>query len=331
MDRAADGNQTALAEFILMGFGDLHEMQILLFVLFLAVYIMTLAGNILILAIISYSRSLHTPMYFFLGNFSFLEIWYTASTTPKMLRTLLTAHEAISFFGCITQFYFFSSMAITECFLLAVMSYDRYVAICSPLRYMAIMNSKVCLQMAAGSWISGFLTPILTIVLTFRLPFCASNEIDHFFCDLAPVIKLSCADAHVAKTTTFIMASVVTMVPFLLTVVSYANILSTILRVPSTMGKQKAFSTCSSHLIVVTLFYGTLGIIYAVPTASQSPGLNKMFSLLYTVITPMVNPIIYSLRNKEVKEALRKIISKRPNWLSPLVTGGQVRVHQEDP
>ncbi|XP_024051254.2 olfactory receptor 11L1-like [Terrapene carolina triunguis] len=313
MDRAAEGNRTALAEFILLGFGDLHERQILLFVLFLAVYIMTLAGNILILAIISCSRSLHTPMYYFLGNFSFLEIWYTASTTSKMLRTLLTAHEAISFLGCITQSYFFSSMAITECFLLAVMSYDRYVAICSPLRYRAIMNSKVCLQMAAGSWISGFLTPIVTIVLIFRLPFCASNEIDHFFCDLAPVMKLSCTDAHVAKTTTFIMASVVTMVPFLLTVVSYANILSTILRVPSTMGKQKAFSTCSSHLIVVTLFYGTSGIVYVVPTTSQSPGLNKMFSLLYMVITPMVNPIIYSLRNKEVKEALRKIISKRPN------------------
>uniref|UniRef100_A0A8D0G7E6 Olfactory receptor n=1 Tax=Sphenodon punctatus TaxID=8508 RepID=A0A8D0G7E6_SPHPU len=305
-----------ITQFILLSFGDLHGLQTFLFVIFLAIYMITLTGNVLILTLIAFTQSLHTPMYFFLGNFSFLEIWYTTSITPKMLKTFLTVQEAISFSGCIVQFYFFVAMAGVECYLLAVMSYDRYLAICKPLRYTAIMNLKVCLRMVACSWISGFLTPVFIIVLTFRLSFCASNEIDHFFCDLGPVLKLSCTDAHAAKTTIFVIASVVTMVPFLMTLASYVNILSTILRIPSTRGKQKAFSTCSSHLIVVTLFYGTLGIVYAAPTASQSPVLNKLFSLLYTVVTPTINPIIYSLRNKEVKEALRNLIRKWPSGLS---------------
>ncbi|XP_053215884.1 olfactory receptor 10A2-like [Podarcis raffonei] len=307
-----ENNQTTITEFILLGFGNLHGLQILLFVTFLVIYLITVSGNILILITVSLSRGLHTPMYFFLLNFSFLEIWYTTSVVPKMLKTLLKVREAISFSGCITQFYFFGSMAVVECYLLAVMSYDRYLAICNPLRYTTIMNIKVCFQMAAGSWISGFLTPIVTIVLTFRLPFCASNEIDHFFCDLSPIIKLSCADPHIAEMTTFILASMVTMVPFLLTLASYAKIISTVLRIPSAKGKQKAFSTCSSHLIVVTLFYVTLGTVYAAPSAKQSPILNKLFSLLYTVITPMFNPMIYSLRNKDVKEALWKLIYKEP-------------------
>ncbi|XP_007438253.1 olfactory receptor 11L1-like [Python bivittatus] len=303
-------NETVITEFILLGFGNLHGLQSILFVIFLAIYMITLSGNILILVAVSTNRGLHTPMYFFLVNFSFLEIWYTTSIIPKMLRTILTSHEAISFSACIAQFYFFGSMAVIECYLLAVMSYDRYLAICNPLRYTAIMNIKICLQMAAGSWISGFLTSIAPIVLTFSLPFCASNEIDHFFCDLAPVIKLSCSDPYVAEITTFVLASMVTIGPFLLTLTSYVNIISTILKIPSAQGKQKAFSTCSSHLIVVTLFYGTLGTIYAAPSAKQSPVLNKLFSLLYTVITPMINPMIYSLRNKDVKEALRKLICK---------------------
>ncbi|XP_061448006.1 olfactory receptor 11L1-like [Rhineura floridana] len=306
-----ENNNTAITEFILLGFGNLHGLQILLFVIFLAIYLITLSGNILILVVVSLNRGLHTPMYFFLVNFSFLEIWYTTSTVPKMLKTLLTMHEAISFSGCIAQFYFFGSMAVTECYLLAVISYDRYLAICNPLRYTAIMNIKVCFQMAAGSWISGFLTPIPTTVLSFRLPFCAANEIDHFFCDLSPILKLSCTDPHVAEMTTFILAAMVTMVPFFLTLASYANIISTILRIPSAKGKRKAFSTCSSHLIVVTLFYVTLGSVYAAPSAKQSPVLNKLFSLLYTVITPMFNPMIYSLRNKEVKEALRKLLCEK--------------------
>ncbi|XP_063158295.1 olfactory receptor 11A1-like [Candoia aspera] len=303
-------NETVVTEFILLGFGNLHGLQIILFVIFLAIYMITLSGNILILIAVSTNQGLHTPMYFFLGNFSFLEIWYTTAIIPKMLKTLLTMHEAISFSACIAQFYFFGSMAVIECYLLAVMSYDRYLAICNPLRYTAIMNIKICLQMAAGSWISGFLISIAPIVLTFSLPFCGSNKIDHFFCDLAPVTKLSCSDPYVAETTTFILASMVTIGPFLLTLTSYVNIISTVLKIPSAQGKQKAFSTCSSHLIVVTLFYGTLGAIYASPSAKQSPVLNKLFSLLYTVITPMINPMIYSLRNKDVKDALRKIIYK---------------------
>ncbi|XP_062992659.1 olfactory receptor 11A1-like [Elgaria multicarinata webbii] len=305
-------NQSVITEFILLGFGNLYGLQILFFMILLAIYMLTLSGNILILITVAATRTLHTPMYFFLGNFSFLEIWYTTSIVPKMLRTFLTVHEAISLSGCIAQFYFFGSMAVTECCLLAVMSYDRYLAICNPLRYTSIMNVKVCFQMAAGSWISGFLLSIPPIVLIFRLPFYVSNEIDHFFCDFAPVLKLSCADPHVAEVTTFTLAGMVTIVPFFLTIASYAKIISTILRIPSAKGKQKAFSTCSSHLIVVTLFYGTLGTVYAAPSAKQSPVLNKLLSLLYTVITPMINPVIYSLRNKEVKDALRKIICKNP-------------------
>ncbi|XP_019344167.1 olfactory receptor 2AP1-like [Alligator mississippiensis] len=331
MEKTVEGNQTALTEFILLGLGELPGMYIFLFVIFLAIYTVTLVGNMLILVTVSCDRNLHTPMYFFLGNFSFLEIWYTTSTSPKMLRTFLTAHEAIPFWGCIAQFYFFGSMAVTECFLLAMMSYDRFLAISNPLRYTAIMNFKVCMQLAAGCWISGFLAPIPTIVLTSRLPFCTANKIDHFFCDLAPVMKVSCGDTHVVKEITFMLASVVTMVPFLLTIASYVKILSTILKIPSTQGKKKAFSTCSSHLIVVTLFYGTLIFVYAAPTASQSATLNKMFSLLYTVATPMVNPIIYSLRNKEVKDSLRKLITKWSNHSLPSLAMRKDKIHHGNP
>uniref|UniRef100_A0A670JE92 Olfactory receptor n=1 Tax=Podarcis muralis TaxID=64176 RepID=A0A670JE92_PODMU len=304
-------NKSRVMEFILLGFPGSSHFQLTIFIIFLNMYILTILGNFCIILLIVTNRRLHTPMYFFLCNLSFLEIWYTTASVPKILAMFLG--RTISFSGCITQFYFFGSMAVVECYLLAVMSYDRYLAICNPLRYTTIMNIKVCFQMAAGSWISGFLTPIMTIVLTFRLPFCASNEIDHFFCVLSPIIKLSCADPHIAEMTTFILASMVTMVPFLLTLASYAKIISTVLRIPSAKGKQKAFSTCSSHLIVVTLFYVTLGTVYAAPSAKQSPILNKLFSLLYTVITPMFNPMIYSLRNKDVKEnALRKLLTRNP-------------------
>ncbi|XP_006204095.2 olfactory receptor 10A2-like [Vicugna pacos] len=247
-------------------------------------------------------------MYFFLSNFSFLEIWYATSIAPKMLQTLLSGPEVISFVGCVAQFYFFGSMAVVECFLLAAMSYDRYLAICSPLQYSSLIHTRFLF--AGGSWLRGFLTPVVTVTMTFQLPFCAAYNIDHFFRDLAPVIELACSDTETVEKTTFILASFITMVPFLLTVASYIHIVAAVFKISSTAGKQQAFSTCSSHLIVVTLYYGTLGTVYAIPTATQAAALNKIFSMLYTVVTPMVNPIVYSLRNKDVKNAVRRLMSQ---------------------
>ncbi|XP_030395836.1 olfactory receptor 11A1-like [Gopherus evgoodei] len=307
---AEAGNQTSIAKFILLGFGDLPELQILLFPLFLVIYVVTMAGNILIVVLIVADQHLHTPMYFFLGNLSCLEICYTSTILPRMLTSLLTGDRTISIIGCIMQFNLFSSLAAVECALLAVMSYDRYLAICKPLHYAVQMNGSLCLQMASLSWISGFLASTVTTSLLAQFAFCGPNEIDHFFCDFTPLIKLSCSDTSQMELVTFILSSIFTLPAFLLTVMSYISIIASILRIPSTMGRQKAFSTCSSHLIVVTIFYGTLMIVYMLPDNATVGNLNKVFSIFYTVLTPMVNPLIYSLRNKEVNRALRKALVK---------------------
>ncbi|NP_001011794.1 olfactory receptor family 11 subfamily N member 2 [Mus musculus] len=309
---------TQISEIILLGFGDLHGLQFLLFGLFLAIYVMTLLGNIVILTVVSTDCSLHTPMYFFLGHFSFLEISYTTTIEPVMLWTLLSAHVPISLPACACQFYFFASLVATECFLLAVMSYDRYIAICNPLHYSSIMDSWGCFQLALASWLAGFLAPILLMILIFRLTFCSANEIDHFFCDLKPIMKLACTNTQVAEMTSFICTSLFALGPFILTLASYIHIICTILRIPSTTGKQRAFSTCSSHLIVVSLYYGTLGIVYGFPSMPQYESILKLLSLLYTVFTPAANPIIYTLRNKDVKVALRKLTQ----WHTYLVKEG---------
>ncbi|XP_054849844.1 olfactory receptor 6B1-like [Eublepharis macularius] len=303
-------NQTAVTEFILLGFGNLHGLRIPTFMIFLTVYIITIVGNLMIIVITMIDHSLHNPMYFFLGNLSFLELWYTTSVVPKMLKTFLTGHEAISFSVCLLQFYVFGSLAVAECFLLAAMSYDRYMAICRPLHYARSMDFKVCILFVIGSWVSGFLSLVVTMPMVSMLPFCASNEIDHFFCDLAPIVKLSCGDTQKVRIPAFIIASLVSFSPFFLTVLSYYKIISSILKIPSAKGKQKAFATCSSHLTVVTVFYGTLMVVYAGPTTTQWPNLRKVFSVLYIVGTPMLNPIIYSLRNKEVQNALRKLLNR---------------------
>ncbi|XP_065772942.1 olfactory receptor 10A2-like [Muntiacus reevesi] len=313
------GNLTTIKEFLLLGFGSLHGLQFFLFGIFLGMYVVTLLGNLLILIVISLDHNLQTPMYFFLSNFSFLEIWYTTSIAPKMLQTLLFGPKVISFVGCVVQFYFFGSMAVVECFLLTAMSYDRYLAICSPLQYPSLMNLHTRVLLAGGSWLGGFLTPVVTVAMTFQLPFCATYKIDHFFCDLAPVLKLACSDTETVEKTTFLLASFVTMVPFLLTVASYMHIVAAVLRIPSAAGKQRAFATCSSHLTVVTLYYGALGTVYAIPTATQTAVLNKIFSLFYTVVTPMVNPIVYSLRNKDVQKAVRRLMSQ---WASAKGSSG---------
>ncbi|XP_039357751.1 olfactory receptor 6N1-like [Mauremys reevesii] len=303
-------NQTVVTEFNFLGFGDLPDLQILLFVMFLVIYIATVSGNIIIIALVVADQHLHTPMYFFLGNLSGLETCYSSTILPQMLANLLTGDKTISFSGCFTQLYFFCALAATECYLLAAMSYDRYLAICKPLHYSALMKTRFCLQLAAGSWLNGYLATAIFVLFMSHLIFCGPNEIDHFYCDLIPLIKLSCSDTHLVILLDFVLACVFTLPPFLLTLTSYVCILTTILRIPSTTGRQKTFSTCSSHLIVVTIYYGTLMIVYMLPKRDTLSFLNKVLSVCYTVLTPLVNPLIYSLRNREVKEALCKAVSK---------------------
>ncbi|XP_044840264.1 olfactory receptor 6N1-like [Mauremys mutica] len=303
-------NQTVVTEFNFLGFGDLPDLQILLFVMFLVIYITTVSGNIIIIALVVTDQHLHTPMYFFLGNLSCLDTCYSSTILPQMLANLLTGDKTISFSGCFTQLYFFCALAATECYLLAAMSYDRYLAICKPLHYSALMKTRFCLQLAAGSWLNGYLATAIFVLFMSHLIFCGPNEIDHFYCDLIPLIKLSCSGTHLIVLLDFVLACVFTLPPFLLTLTSYVCILTTILRIPSITGRQKAFSTCSSHLIVVTIYYGTLMVVYMLPKRDTLSFLNKVLSLCYTVLTPLVNPLIYSLRNREVKEALSKAVSK---------------------
>ncbi|XP_026502048.1 olfactory receptor 6N1-like [Terrapene carolina triunguis] len=304
------GNQTTVTEFILLGFGDIPDLQIILFLLFLVIYIATVAGNILVMALIVADQHLHTSMYFFLGNLSCVEICYTSTILPRMLARLLTGDRTISVSGCITQIYFFGVLAATECYLLAAMSYDRYLAICKPLHYSALMNDRFCLHLAAGSWLNGCLAATIFILFLSQLIFCGLNEIDNFYCDVIPVIKLACSDTHLMVLLDFILAGVFTLPPFLLTLISYVCIIATILRIPSTTRRYKAFSTCYSHLIVVTIYYGTLMSVSMLPTLDTLRVLKKVLSLCYTVLTPLVNPLIYSLRNKEVRKALTKTYTK---------------------
>ncbi|XP_034642735.1 olfactory receptor 6N1-like [Trachemys scripta elegans] len=304
------GNETASKEFILLGFGKLPELKSFLFLLFLLIYIVTLAGNILIAALVVADQHLHTPMYFFLGILSCLEICYTSTILPRELASLLTGDRTISVSGCFIQYYFFAGLAAAECYLLSVMSYDRYLAICKPLHYGTVMNGKFCLQLAAGSCIIAFVVVTILICLMSQLTFCGPSKIDHFFCDFTPVVQLSCGDTYLIELVAFCFASIDIFPPFLLTLTSYIYIIASIIRIPSTTGKQRAFSTCSSHLIVVTTFYGTLIMVYVVPKTHTLRNLNKVFSVFYTVLTPMVNPLIYSLRNKEVKEALKKSLNR---------------------
>uniref|UniRef100_A0A8C8S289 G-protein coupled receptors family 1 profile domain-containing protein n=1 Tax=Pelusios castaneus TaxID=367368 RepID=A0A8C8S289_9SAUR len=304
------GNQTTIKEFILLGFGDLPGLQILLFLIFLVTYIATMAANTLITVLIVTDQQLHTPMYFFLGNLSCMEVCYTSTTLPRMLASLLTGDRTISVTGCFTQLYFFGFLVGNECYLLAVMSYDRYLAICKPLHYTALMNTRFCLQVAAGSWLNSSLAITIIVLFLSQSIFCGPNKIDHFYCDVIPLMELSCSDTHFVVLLDFILGSVYTMPPFLLTLMSYAYIITTILRIPSSTGRRKAFSTCSSHLIVVTIFYGTIMIVYLLPKCDTLPDLNKVFSLCYAVLTPLVNPLIYSLRNREVKGALSKASRK---------------------
>ncbi|XP_060111201.1 olfactory receptor 6C75-like [Heteronotia binoei] len=309
----AGGNQSSITTFTLLGFGKFFEFQILLFILSLVVYILAVAGNLLIIVLVAVDQHLHTPMYFFLMNLSALETCYISNILPRMLSSFLTGDRSISFKGCVTQWYFFAFLGSTECYLLSMMSYDRCLAICKPLHYMNIMSGRLCLQLASTSWMSGIITSTIITFFMLQLTFCGPHEIDHFFCDIFPVSDLSCTNPYFVKLSTYILGGLGTVVPFTLTLVSYICIILTVLRIPSKVAQQKTFSTCSSHLIVVILFYGSLFIVYVIPETDTMKELHKTFSLLYTVLTPMFNPLIYSLRNREVKEALCRSARKFSN------------------
>ncbi|XP_067395452.1 olfactory receptor 11A1-like [Emydura macquarii macquarii] len=311
MGNPEQGNETFITEFILLGFGTLHELQILLFLLFLVIYIATMAGNILIMALVAADQHLHTPMYVFLGNLSCLETCYTSTILPNILLTsLLTGDRTISVTRCFIQYDFFGSLAAIECLLLSVMSYNRYLAIVKPLHYEARLSDRSCLQLIGISWAGGFLNNSIPVLSISQLTFCGPNGIDDFLCDFIPLVKLSCNDPQLMEILAFILSLIISLVPFLLTMMSYICIIATILRILSTMGRQKAFSTCSSHLLVVSIYYGTLLIAYMFPTDNTMRDFKKVLSVVYTVLTPLVNPLIYTLRNKEIKGALRKVFRK---------------------
>ncbi|NXE58069.1 OR5BL protein, partial [Casuarius casuarius] len=308
MEKEEWDNWTSPVEFLLLGLGNVPKLQMPLFLLSLMIYMVTMFGNILIVVLVVADRHLHTPMYFLLGNFSSVEIFCTSTILPRLLASFLTGDRTISDHGCfvtvMTQFYFFGCFAATECYLLATLSYDRYLAICQPLLCASLMNWKVCLQLAAGSWLAGLLMSTVVTWLFSQLQFCGPNAIDHFFCDFTPLLELSCSDTTVLTLVTFIICFLDVVFPFLFILASYVCIIVAILRIPTSMGRQKAFSTCSSHLTVVTVFYGTLIIVYMMPRPAPLRQLNKMLSFFYTILTPMVNLLIYSLRKREVKGAL---------------------------
>ncbi|XP_012385179.2 olfactory receptor 5A2-like [Dasypus novemcinctus] len=304
-------NQTTVREFIFLGFSSVPHPQLTLFLMFLTVYLLSLTGNALIIYIVLMDSTLQTPMYIFLGNLAFLEIWYTTVTVPKLLTTCLSQVVTISVSGCITQYYFFFSMGATECILLAVMAYDRYLAICSPLRYSVLMSVDICLRFSAGSWIGGFIAPVLPTVLITHLNFCGPQKINHFFCDSDPIYKLSCSDTFLAEALGYTCSSVVILSSFLLTISSYGQIVVTIVRMSSQAAWKKTFSTCASHLTVVTIYYGTIIFAYVRPPATYNFNMWKVVSVFYCVVTPLVNPLIYTLRNKDVKEAFSNVLARR--------------------
>ncbi|XP_060636633.2 olfactory receptor 6B1-like [Anolis sagrei] len=300
-------NQSRVQEFLLLGFPTFMEFQILLFIIFLIVYILTLLENIVIIMLIRINKQLHKPMYFFLSHLSFLETWYISVTVPKLLVNFVAKNKSISYGGCMAQLYFFISLVCTECVLLAVMAYDRYVAICNPLRYPVIMTARFCLHLAVGSWLTGFLISMLKVLFISRLSFCGPNIINHFFCDISPLLNLSCTDRTVAEVVDFVFALIILIIPLSINIGSYVCIIGTILHIPTMQGKKKAFSTCASHLTVVTIFFSATLFMYARPRRIHSFDLNKLVSVVYTIVTPMLNPCIYCLRNQDVKEALKKV------------------------
>ncbi|XP_059551155.1 olfactory receptor 7A17-like [Myotis daubentonii] len=299
-------NDTLISEFLLLGLSEEPELQPLIFGLFLSMYLITVVGNLLIILAVSSDSHLHTPMYFFLSNLSLVDICFTSTTVPKMLWNIQTQRKAITFKGCITQLYFFLHFGGLDDFLLAVMAYDRYVAICHPLHYMVIMNPRLCGLLVLVSWITSALQSLLESLIVLQLSFCTDLEIPHFFCELKEVVQLASSDTFLNNMVMYFITVLLGGVPLAGIIYSYSKIVSSIHAIPSAQGKYKAFSTCVSHLLVVSLFYGTSIGVYLSSAAAQSSHSSAAASVMYTVVTPMLNPFIYSLRNKDIKRALKK-------------------------
>lgn len=304
-----NSNQTLVRRFILLGLSSVPWLQVVFFLLFLFMYMVTIYGNFLLIFVVSRNSRLQNPMYFFLSNLSIIDICFSTTVVPKILQNTISKDRSISFLGCAAQMFFHLFLGGTECLILSAMAFDRYNAICKPLLYTTIMDQKLCLCLSAASWISSFSACFTHAIFTFRLPFCKSNFINHFFCEMPPLFRLSCKDTWVNEVAVYVCGGVFGLLSFILTCLSYYLILSTIIRIRSTEGRHKAFSTCASHLIVVTLYYGTIIFMYLRPRSSYSPVRDRAVSILYTVVTPMLNPLIYSVRNKDIKETIQKAIS----------------------
>ncbi|XP_072462618.1 olfactory receptor 1f45-like [Notamacropus eugenii] len=307
-------NQSGVYEFILLGLSDQPEHQTLLFSLFLLMYLITGLGNLLIILAIKSSSCLHNPMYFFLSNLSLVDICFTSTTVPKMLANHISGNKAIPYSGCLIQVFFFIWCAGTDSILLAAMAYDRYVAICDPLHYSMIMTPKVCVLLILASWLWACAVALIHTSLLTRLLFCDHNEIPHFFCDLSPLLKLACSDTYINDLMVNTVGVLTIIIPFIGILISYTQIFVTVLKIPSIVGKWKAFSTCASHLTVVSLFYGTIIGVYFCPTSTHTAQQDTAAAVMYTVVTPMLNPFIYSLRNKDMKGALRKLLIRKPGF-----------------
>ncbi|XP_043737657.1 olfactory receptor 6C65-like [Cervus elaphus] len=303
-------NHTSVKEFILLGLTDDPELNVLIFLFLFCTYILSISGNLTIITLTLVDSNLKTPMYFFLRNFSFLEISFTTVCIPRFLVSIVTRDMTISYNSCLAQVFFFILLGSTEFFLLTVMSYDRYVAICKPLNYTTIMNSRICNQLVISSWLAGFLIIFPPVIMGLQLDFCDSNIIDHFTCDSSPMLLISCTDTAFLELMAFFLAAFTLMVTLTIVILSYVFILKTILRIPSPEQRKKAFSTCSSHMVVVSISYGSCIFMYVKTSAKEGVALTKGIAVLNTSVAPMLNPFIYSLRNQQVKQSFKNLVKK---------------------
>ncbi|KAM9671983.1 olfactory receptor 6C74 [Trichechus inunguis] len=303
-------NHTTVTTFILLGLTDDPQLQVVIFLLLFFTYMLSITGNLTIIALTLLDSHLQTPMYFFLRNFSVLEISFTTVCIPKFLISMATGDKTISYNNCAAQLFFTILLGATEFFLLAAMSYDRYVAICKPLHYMTIMSGRICHLLIFASWLAGILIIFPPLLMGLQLDFCAANTVDHFFCDVSPILELSCTDIYIIELMTLLSAILTLLVTLVLVVLSYANIIRTVLKIPSSQQRKKAFSTCSSHMVVVSISYGSCIFMYVKPSAKERVSLNKGIALLSTSVAPMLNPFIYTLRNKQVKDAFKHMAKK---------------------
>ncbi|XP_006034178.1 olfactory receptor 1009-like [Alligator sinensis] len=311
MESTGEQNHTAVTEFILLGFGSGPGTQVLPFVLFLVIYLTTVLGNTIMVLIIRIDPHLHTPMYFFLMNLSLLDLCYSSTIAPKAMAIFLQGSKTISYYGCAAQFFFFALFVVIEALILTAMAYDRYIAICNPLLYPVTMSKRVCVQLIVASYICGGAHSLVETSFTFSLSYCGPKEINHFFCDGPPLLNLSCSDIYINKLVMFVLSGFIIVITSGIILISYTYIIYAILRIRSAKGRSRTLSTCSSHMVAVALFFATVSFMYAQPSSMSSPHRSKVVSVFYTLVIPMLNPFIYSLRNKDVKNALRRTIGRK--------------------